>query len=211
MTITSPCLYTRQHTTRGDHPSAQKEIRRHVQHIAKFLSIMILPGHIAASTLCHRYIKVDLSVALAAGLAPDLVDKVCYYVLRLMPGSRVPMHTLWAWLLSTLLVAGLAFGLRRERWRDWPWAWFLAYGAHLLCDSPLVGGKLPFLWPLRTYDFTSPVMPLSFLFGLDSWPLHTLLAEASLTAFTLYVYRRQIETRLSRIVRRRMCCKPGAK
>ena len=70
--------------------------------------------------------------------------------------------------------------------RSWAIAWFISYGAHLLCDSPLVGGKLPFLWPWMSYDFSSTHMPLGFLFGLDRWPITTLVIEAVLVIFTLW-------------------------
>jgi hypothetical protein len=72
----------------------------------------------------------------------------------------------------------------------------LAYAAHLLCDSPLVGGKLPFLWPFRAYHFTSPRLPFGFLFGLDAWPIQMLIAELLLVSLTLYLeWRRRITSR----------------
>jgi len=75
-------------------------------------------------------------------------------------------------------------------------SFFLAYAAHLLCDSPLVGGKLPFLWPFRAYQFTSPRLPLGFLFGLDAWPIQMLIAELLLVSLTLYLeWRRRITSR----------------
>jgi hypothetical protein len=169
---------------------------------------MILPGHVAAAVLCHRYLKIDLRLALVAGLLPDVVDKVLYYGLHLVPSSRVIMHTLWAWLGTTLLVGLVAWpwmalrgapGGTRGGWRRWVGvlgSWLLGYGAHLLCDSPLTGGNLPFLYPVRGYDFTSPSAPLGFLFGLDDWPLHTLLAEGLLVAFTVVT-----EIRLRRVGR----------
>ena len=178
---------------------------------------MIFPGHVSGSVLCHRYLKVDLTVALVAGLAPDVVDKLLYYGLQATPNGRVPMHTLWAWLLSTALVALAGWLWSRGRcvsghWTRWPMAWFVAYGAHLLCDSPLLGGKLPFLWPLLPYDtYGSPRMPLGFLFGLDGWPVTTLVAEALLTALTLYLERRPVAAVLGRLVRRRALWGPSAR
>ena len=151
---------------------------------------MIFPGHVAASVLCHRYLKVDLRVALVAGVLPDVVDKLLYYGLHVVPSSRVPMHTLWAWLGTTLLLAAIALAVRRPSAKAWVWAWFAGYGAHLLCDSPLVGGKLPFLWPWLAYDFSSAHVMLGFLFGLDCWPVTTLMAEAALVALTLWDTRR---------------------
>jgi hypothetical protein len=164
---------------------------------------MILPGHIAASVLCHRHARADLRVALVAGIFPDVVDKLLYYGLGLVPSSRTPTHTLVAWLGSTLVVAVIAWLFHRVTarsvawsWlvaRSWPVArsWLVAYGAHLLCDSPLVGGKLPFLWPWLAHEFSSAHMPFGFLFGLDRWPIATLFAEAALVAFTLWEGRRR--------------------
>jgi membrane-bound metal-dependent hydrolase YbcI (DUF457 family) len=146
---------------------------------------MILPGHVAASVLCHRHLKVALWPALVAGVFPDLVDKFLYYVLRVVPSSRTPMHTLWGWLGSTLLLGLLAWALDRTRSRAWLWSWFVGFSAHLLCDSPLVGGKLPFLWPLRAYTMSSSRAPLSYLFDGGPWPLWTLTAELLLVLLTL--------------------------
>ena len=174
---------------------------------------MILPGHVAASILCHRHLKVDLRVALVAGVIPDVIDKLLYYGPHLVPSSRVPMHTLLAWGVSTLLVAlierlvaalrinegyGALPGSGKGRGGvPFPWAvaWGVGYGAHLLCDSPLVGGKIPFLYPFRAYDFTSPVVPLSFLFGMNEWPLHMLIAELLLVIFTAYTEWRRMKAR----------------
>ena len=164
---------------------------------------MILPGHVAASVLCHRYLKAELRLALVAGIVPDVVDKLFYHVFHLVPGSRVPMHTLIAWVASTLLVAAVAWFLPKGQVRGWAPAWFLSYGVHLLCDSPLVGGELPFLYPFLYYDFRSPAMPLSFLFGLDPWPVQMLLAELVVTLFTIYVERETILTIASCLLRRR--------
>ena len=151
---------------------------------------MILPGHLAASVLCHRHLKAPLWPTLLAGLMPDVVDKFFYYVLHAVPSSRVPMHTLWAWLGSTLLVGLLALLLGRAPSRAWLWGWFVGYGAHLLCDSPLVGGKLPFLWPLRPYTMGSSSMPLAYLFGAGAWPIWTLTAEFILVGYTLATSQR---------------------
>jgi len=144
---------------------------------------MIFPGHIAASLLCHRYAHVSLPVAMAAGLAPDVVDKIAYYGLHIVPSSRLPMHTLWGWLASTLLLVLLGLALRRTF--AWGSAWFLSYGVHLLCDSGLVGDDLPLLYPLVEYDLTSAAFPLAYLFDLTTWPWPKLIAEALLVGITL--------------------------
>ena len=166
---------------------------------------MILPGHVACAVLCRRYLRCDLRLALAASLLPDVIDKLLYHVLHITPNSRLPMHTLLAWLASTALVAFIAW-LVGKGWglggRGWGSAiapnpytlylvpWFLAYGLHLLCDSPLAGGDVPFLWPWRAYDFTSPIRPWAFLFGLDDWPVHTLIVESLLVIATIFIERR---------------------
>ena len=80
---------------------------------------MIFPGHLAATVLCHRHLKVAFWPAFWAGLLPDVIDKTLYYVLHLVPGSRVPMHTLWGWLGSTLLL-GLAASILAETARQDP-------------------------------------------------------------------------------------------
>jgi len=129
---------------------------------------MIFPGHIAASVLCHRYARVDLRVALVAGITPDVVDKLLHYLLRITPSSRVPMHTLLAWVISTVLVALVAWLTRTAPVRDWAVAWFLGYGVHLFCDSPLLGGELPFFYPFRYMTLAAPRCP--FPFSLDSTP-----------------------------------------
>lgn len=146
---------------------------------------MILPGHIAAPLLCHRYARVNLPVALAAGLLPDVVDKTLYYGTGLTPSSRLPMHTLWGWLGTTLLV--VLVGLALSRAVAWGYAWFLSYGAHLLCDSGLVGDDLPLLYPLVEYDLTSAPFPLAYLFDPSTWPWPKLIAEALLVGFTIYI------------------------
>lgn len=153
---------------------------------------MILPGHIAASFLCCRYLKADLPLALVAGILPDIVDKALFYATGLTPNSRVPCHTLLAWLVTSLLI--LLAGLLIQHSWNWGYTWGLAYGVHLLCDSPLVGGELPFLYPFRAYDFGSPDMPLGFLFGLETWPASMLLAEVTIVLAVIILeltYRRK--------------------
>jgi len=146
---------------------------------------MILPGHIAAPVLCHRYAGANLPVALTASLLPDIVDKVVYYGTGLSPSSRLPMHTLWGWLGTTLLV--MLVGLVFSQAAEWGYSWCLSYGVHLLCDSGLVGDDLPLLYPLVQYDLTSPPFPLSYLLDPSTWPWPKLIAEALLVAVTVYL------------------------
>ncbi len=149
---------------------------------------MILPGHITASLLCHRYLRADLHVVVVAGLAPDLVDKTLYYGLRCVPNTRVPMHTLLAWVVSTLLVGAIGWCIAHNL--RWGGAWFLGYGAHLLCDSPLAGGDLAFLYPGRAYPPSNSPFPLAYLLDISKWPHHALLAELVLVVVGFYLLRR---------------------
>jgi hypothetical protein len=147
---------------------------------------MILPGHLAAVVLERRHLRVDLYAALAGTLAPDVIDKLLYYVFHVSPQSRIPMHTLVGWVGSTVLVALLELILRRRapaalRWR-WTLAWFVGFGGHLLFDSPLAGGDLPILWPFRHYDLFSYRIPFSYLWGVYDWPVHMLVTEAVVVA-----------------------------
>jgi hypothetical protein len=143
---------------------------------------MILPGHLAASWLCHRHLKLDLKVVLLAGFFPDVVDKTCHYLLRIVPSSRLPMHTLWGWALTTLAVWGIGHALHHDR--RWGLAWGASYAAHLLCDSLLTGDSLPFLYPLLPYRLTA-TPEFFWTMGPASWPWPKLLAEALLVAITL--------------------------
>ncbi len=154
---------------------------------------MILPGHIAASVLCYRYADANWPVALTASLLPDVVDKVVYYSTGLSASSRLPMHTLWGWLGTTLLV--VVVGLAFYRSAEWAYSWCLGYGLHLLCDSGLVGDELPLLYPLVEYDLTSPPFPLSYLLDPSTWPWPKLIAEALLVAITVYLEWRRHASR----------------
>lgn len=153
---------------------------------------MIFPGHAATVVLARRYLHVDLYAMLAASFAPDLIDKFLYYVLRATPHSRIPMHSLVGWLGTTALAALLGW-LAGVRWR-WAWAWLVGYGGHLLLDSPVAGGDLPFLYPFHRYThLTSSKLPFSFLWGLQDWPWHMLIAETLLVAGVAYLEWRRHE------------------
>lgn len=144
---------------------------------------MILPGHVAAVALCHRYLRVEFWPALVAGLAPDVIDKPLHYLFDLFLTSRLPMHALLGWLASTLLVWLVAWMVRRADARRYMLGWLMGYGAHLLCDSPLAGGWLPLLWPWRAYGFVESGGPLSYLFGSGALPVRMLMAELLLVVW----------------------------
>jgi hypothetical protein len=104
---------------------------------------MIL-GHLAVSALLHRYLDADLKPVIAAGLFPDVVDKLLCQVLRLTPSGRMYAHTLLSVGLSTAVVHKVC-GRRTAR------AWALGYLGHLVADAE---GRVPWLYPFREYDFT---------------------------------------------------------
>ena len=108
---------------------------------------MILPGHLAGAWLAARAAGADLGGAMAASMAPDLVDKPLRWILRLTPNDRIPAHTLLAWVLTTAVVARL-FG------RDRASGWAVGYGAHLIGDgvnAHLNPGRLYLGWPFVRY------------------------------------------------------------
>lgn len=109
---------------------------------------MILPGHLAAAYLAGRTTKTDLRGVMAASMFPDLVDKPVRWLLGITPNDRIPAHTGWFWLGTSLLarwLGGSRFGQ----------GWVVGYGAHLLCDevnARLNPGRIYFWWPVKRYD-----------------------------------------------------------
>ena len=103
---------------------------------------MIL-GHLAVSALLHRYLDVDLGPAVAAGVFPDVTDKLLCQVLHITPSGRMYGHTLLAVALTTLLVRQV-WGTRAAR------AWGVGYLGHLMAD---MDGFVPWLYPFRRYHF----------------------------------------------------------
>jgi len=159
---------------------------------------MIFPGHLASAVLARRYLLVDWYAFLIATFAPDVIDKTLYYVLRVTPHSRIPMHSLVGWLGTTAVATAVSWAAGR-RWR-WGWVWLLGYGTHLLLDSPVAGGSLPFLYPFRQYThLSSSKLPFSYLWGLQDLPWHMLLAETMLVGVTLYLEWRRRNSRGSAI------------
>jgi len=154
---------------------------------------MYFPGHVAVSYLSSRYLKTEVKVAIAAGLFPDLVDKLCYYVFGLTPDARVPTHTL-AGLVATLLVVWIVGGLFRGPWL-FAYSWALAYGLHLIAD--LLNGSLPFLWPFVSYDF------IGYASVSENW-MHanlfevvvTIIVETCVSLWAFVIWRRQSRVRV---------------
>ncbi|MGC9360731.1 MAG: metal-dependent hydrolase [Anaerolineae bacterium] len=108
---------------------------------------MILPGHLASAWMAARAARADVGGAMAASMAPDLVDKPLRWILRVTPNDRIPAHTLLGWGLTTAAVAWL-FG------RDRAVGWAVGYGTHLLGDgvnAHLNPGRLYLGWPFVRY------------------------------------------------------------
>jgi hypothetical protein len=108
---------------------------------------MILPGHVASAYLASRATGASLKGSLAASMFPDFVDKPVRWILDVTPNDRIPAHTAWFWLGTTLL-ARLVAGHRVAQ------GWAVGYGAHLLGDeinAHLNPGRIYFWWPLKRY------------------------------------------------------------
>jgi hypothetical protein len=108
----------------------------------------VIFGHLAVSALLHRYLldafdQDGLAPTMAAGIFPDVVDKLLCQVLHMTPSGRMYGHTLLGAGLSTLLV-------RRVWGTHAAWAWALGYLGHLAAD---MDGFVPWLYPFREYDF----------------------------------------------------------
>jgi len=130
---------------------------------------MVFPGHVAAPLLASRWLDFDRRWAVIAGVMPDLIDKVAYYVLHASHWSRLPAHSTLFWAGSTLAVA-LAGRLLRRDWR-WGAAWLLGYGLHVLCDAIPPQNDLPWIWPLHNYsEIASSGRPWFLGGGPVPWP-----------------------------------------
>ncbi|MBN1246816.1 MAG: metal-dependent hydrolase [Anaerolineae bacterium] len=114
----------------------------------------MLFGHLAVSALEHRYLKAEFAPVMVAAVFPDAVDKVLHYVAGQTEAGRSWGHTLFAVLVTTVLVRGI-WGQQNAR------SWALGYLSHLLCD---IGGVVPWLYPLAAYEF-----PVSEGFAMTLW------------------------------------------
>ena len=113
---------------------------------------MILPGHIALAIFGHKLLRVELPTAVAATLAPDLVDKALAQVLHVTPSGRYLMHSLVGWLAASAL-AYLLGGKAKGR------AWAVGHFLHFIGD----GGEMPWLLFLQEYSY-SEVKELNSVF-----------------------------------------------
>ncbi len=145
---------------------------------------MIFPGHVAAPILASRCLDIDRRLAVAAGLAPDLVDKFAFYVLHATLWTRIPAHSLLALAASSVAV-GLA-GLLRQRSLRWARSWLAGYALHFLCDLMPHEGALPWLWPFNSYaGYVSRERP--WFLGGGPVPWLTLIAEVALVTLAVAV------------------------
>jgi len=103
----------------------------------------MLLGHVAVSTLLHRYLRVELGPVIWGGIFPDAVDKTLCQGLRITRSGRMYAHTLLSLGLTTL-------GIRLLGGRQIAWGWGLGYLGHLLADST---GFIPWFYPFRHYRF----------------------------------------------------------
>ena len=149
----------------------------------------MLFGHVAVAALEHRYAKAEFVPVIAAAVAPDLVDKVAHYVLGISSFGRLWGHTLFAAFLSTFVVL-LLFGRRNAA------SWGLGYLSHLICD---IGGIVPWLYPLVSYDF-----PPAEGFQTTLWMSLTrpgILLELALVIWAYFALRPQLRKETQRIRR----------
>jgi membrane-bound metal-dependent hydrolase YbcI (DUF457 family) len=148
---------------------------------------MILPGHLAAPYLASRRIRISPWLAMLAGVVPDLVDKTLFYVLHHTQWTRIPAHSLFFWVATSLAVAGLG----RWKRRDWLWgaSWAIGYGLHLALDL-VPPGELPWFWPFNSYaSYVSTDLP--WFLGGGPVPWVQIIAEFALTVAALVVLWRQ--------------------
>lgn len=143
---------------------------------------MILPGHVAAAILASHVTGADRGGSLSASMAPDLVDKPVRWVLGITPNDRIPMHTLVAWLSSTIIVW-------LTRGRRCACGWLVGYGSHLLCDeinAHLNPGRIYFWWPLKRYKLHTGPTGLSS--SLHDFSSVSIALEAVISAAALWLW-----------------------
>jgi len=150
---------------------------------------VILPGHVAATYLAARVSGVSMAGAMAASMAPDMVDKPTRWLAGLTPNDRIPAHTALFWGATTLLAVLFVDG-RFAR------GWAAGYGVHLACDqvnAALNPGRIYFLWPFRRYRFHRG--PTGLESSLQDFSLPSVLIEAGLAIAGLAVWLRSRRTR----------------
>ena len=145
---------------------------------------MILPGHLAAGYLAARYTRSDPRAALAAGIFPDVVDKTARYVLHISPSGRLPAHSIFFGIFSTLVVGALT--CRRQVVRGWA----AGYATHLLSDvsSDLLNAGDQFgylIWPLVPAPAPRYRTLFSSILAYSVWA-HVLEVAASVWALAVW-------------------------
>ncbi len=138
----------------------------------------MLLGHLAASTLLHRCLNVDILPVTFGAIFPDVVDKTLCQVLHLTPSGRMYAHTLLSLMMTTSLVGWL-------KGPNLAWGWGVGYLSHLLCD---IGGFVPWFYPFMPYDFKPNQSNLSDLFIRifnATRPLELLLIVAAILSLVI--------------------------
>ena len=118
---------------------------------------MLPTGHISVSYLLFRFARVDLRIAVAATLFPDVLDKSLKLILQVTPAGRTFGHGLPLVLAATALVAFWKGGHAG-------YSWFMGHFCHLLADWPLTS-YVPWFYPLADYEFPRGGPPV-----LVTWP-----------------------------------------
>lgn len=147
---------------------------------------MYVAGHVAASLLASRHWDLDVRLAVAAALFPDVVDKTCHYALGLFPSGRMPTHTF----LALALTSGGTYLLGRYKGqaRRWATAWAAGYVLHLLFDF---AAPMPFLWPFVSSGLESPSLAYVLWHPLKPIEIASLALEIALVAVALQTERRR--------------------
>ena len=143
---------------------------------------MILPGHVAAAYLAAKLSGVSMQGAMAASMAPDLVDKPTRWLAGLTPNDRIPAHTALFWGATTLFAALFVDG-------GFARGWATGYAVHLACDqvnASLNPGRIYFFWPFKRYRFHRG--PTGLESSLQDFSLPSLLIEAGLAIVGLAVW-----------------------
>ncbi len=142
-----------------------------------------VPGHLAFSLLCHRYLNADLIALIAGAFLPDLIDKPLNDIFYITPYGRYAMHSLTG-LVAVSLIVYFIFGKRIA------YGYSLGHLTHLIADADFN----PWFWPF--YDHTFPAgitivdlvrAPGNVLF--PSW----IIMETIILGLVLFLYTRYAE------------------
>ena len=144
---------------------------------------MLPTGHITISYLLSRWAKVDLKIAVAASLFPDVVDKPLKIVFHLTEAGRTYAHG-----LPLLLIVAATFALL-QGWRA-GYSWGMGHLFHLFADYPLTG-YVPWFFPLVDYAAPSGGPPI-----LVTWPEVVLDLSVVAVGIAVFWWSRRAKARL---------------